>query len=329
MLVKRLKMVRLASLAFVLMVLITTPGTARVNAGSGTQLSITPGAVNLDSSGTTTLTVEVSNGSNLNAYDLTILYDEEVLVLETWSHGGYLSNLVVIKQVNQPGSLRLVCTQIATPGVSGDGTLLNLIFRALNEGTSNVVLSDVKLSTSNSESVIPSLFGAIVTVSSNAVPTLTMTSIPTFTPTTTLTKVPTISATLPSVTAPTKTRTPTLLVTTPPNRTATGLPPSIFTSTPAGIFATDSTSLVVPPQTDGTPQEGTAVPITTGQVSTPLPVGSDDELLSSEVPDKVDESNTARLNTFLWGSVIFLAVIFTAMILLFIKKKKDAINGSD
>ena len=322
-------MVRLASLAFVLMVLITTPGTARVNAGSGAQLSITPGAVNLDSSGTTTLTVEVSNGRNLNAYDLTILYDEEVIVLETWSHGGYLSNLVVIKQVNQPGSLRLVCTQIATPGVSGDGTLVSLVFRAFNAGRSDVVLSDVKLSTSNSESVIPSLFGAIVTVSDNAAPTLTMTSIPTFTPTTTFTKVPTITATLPSLAAPTKTRTLAVMATTPPNRTATGLSPSAFTSTPVGIFATDPTSLVVPPQSDGTPQERTGVPITTGQVSTPLPVSSDDGLLSSEVPDKVDESNTARLNAFLWGSVIFLAVIFTAMILLFIKKKKDAINGSD
>jgi hypothetical protein len=282
--------------------------------------------------------VDVSNGSNLNAYDLTILYDEEVLALETWSHGDYLSNLAVIMQVNQPGSLRLVCTQIATPGVSGDGTLLNLVFRAINPGISEIEFSGVKLSTSTSETVIPSLLGAVVTVSGTTAPTATATSIPTFTPTTTMTKIPTNTATSPQLMTPTRTKTPALQATTPPNRTATWLSTSAATSTPAGARATDSTQPVVPPQAGGASLKGTGTALPTGQISTPMPseaqelsgtTATEDSLSPTNEPDKIPEDKLAGLNNILWGSFIFLAVVFIAMILLFIKRKKGAINGSD
>ena len=67
------------------------------------------------------LELVVTDGLNVNAYDVTVAYDEEKLELMSWEHGGYLSNLAVVKLEDEPGQFRVAATQLATPVVSGDG----------------------------------------------------------------------------------------------------------------------------------------------------------------------------------------------------------------
>ncbi len=70
------------------------------------------------------LELMVENGVNLNAFDVTVEYDEEILELIEWSFGDYFANLSTVSETNQPGLLRVAATQLASPAVSGDGVML-------------------------------------------------------------------------------------------------------------------------------------------------------------------------------------------------------------
>jgi len=73
--------------------------------------------------------------------------------LAAWAHGGILENLFELKEENEPGSLHLVYTQLATPGFTGSGVLLYLTFEGTNIGISPVTLADVHLSNSAANTI--------------------------------------------------------------------------------------------------------------------------------------------------------------------------------
>lgn len=117
---------------------------APARAQSGPSVRITPPYSSIRSGEQGTLTLEVSGGEAVNAFDVTFTYDPAVLSLESWSYGNYLSNLARVYLDNRPGFFRLAATQLATPGVSGDGVLLNLTFRGLAEGNSPILLKQLQ-----------------------------------------------------------------------------------------------------------------------------------------------------------------------------------------
>jgi len=102
-----------------------------------------PGSIILN--GTQTIAVKIQNGVNVNAMDVEILYDPALLSVDSYANGGYLSNVSLVYKVNVPGQLRLVYTQLARPGVSGDGTLVNIIFRGNAVGFSPLTFNFVGL----------------------------------------------------------------------------------------------------------------------------------------------------------------------------------------
>jgi hypothetical protein len=114
---------------------------AAVLAQSGTTLSVTPAASEVIRTNTRTVILYVSAAVNLNAFDVTVTYDPALLTLVSWTHGGFLSNMANVLVTNTPGSLRVVATQLARPGVSGDGPLLNLVFRGTANGISPVTIT--------------------------------------------------------------------------------------------------------------------------------------------------------------------------------------------
>lgn len=304
------RLIGLALTVLIISILLVSPTRAQAE----TRLRISPQASGVAMGNAITIAVEVSGGNDLNAYDLTIVYDEEVLTLESWSHGGYLSNLAVVKKVENPGSFRLVATQLATAGVSGDGTLINLVFRGLNPGVSEVSLQEVKFSNSSSESVIPSVSGGVVTV--NAVPE------PTWTATNTL--VPTATSTLSR--APTSTKPPAPAVTH--TRTPTPLPPL------APTFTMDerSTQTDAAPSVPGITAGSTTPAISEGQSTEAAPVEPGGSPETDQVPtlsprDQNGE-NHSRLNTLLWTGAGLLVAILAGMIVFYFKRKqKDQVNG--
>ena len=130
-----------------------------VHAQTGTVVAISPAVTDLYFNGTNTALVQVivTDVELLNAFDITITYDPAVAVVTDWSEGDFLSNLWNVREVNDPGNFRLATTQIATPGVSGSGVLINLTFEGLGVGSTPLTFTAVTLSNSSSESIPVSL----------------------------------------------------------------------------------------------------------------------------------------------------------------------------
>jgi len=116
-----------------------TGGVPEVRAQAGPVLAVLPSDDALATGQVYTVSLYLTGGVEVNAFDLIVEYDAEVLALNTWEYGDYLSNLTtVIKPVNEPGLFHLVVTQLVTPPVSGDGTLLELTFEGLQPGLSSI-----------------------------------------------------------------------------------------------------------------------------------------------------------------------------------------------
>ena len=159
--------------------LVEAPVAELVEAQTVVQLS--PSALDLPLGGSATLRLEVLGGLEVNAYDVTVRYDPAVITFVSWSHSGYLSHLAQVYKVDEPGTLRLVFTQLATPPVSGDGILLNLVFMGAAEGSSEVLIERLDFAGSDGTITNPQLIGATIRVDATlptprptAAPTLTM-----------------------------------------------------------------------------------------------------------------------------------------------------------
>lgn len=118
-------------------------------------LSVTPADSDLIWNDTRTVRLYVTAGENVNAFDVTVHYDPAILELTSWSTGNYLANLWKVYQVNTPGVFRLACTQLASPGKSGDGDLLDLVFRGAANGISAIALADAQFSDPQGRSIDP------------------------------------------------------------------------------------------------------------------------------------------------------------------------------
>ena len=187
-----------------------------VLAQAGTVLAVEPAQANVEVNGKREIQLYVTAADNLNAFDVQVEYDGSLLSLAKWEFGDLLSNLAVVKRDDLSGSFRLVATQLATPGVSGDGVLLKLTFSGKQTGTSSIMITKAEFAASLGGLSLPERQNGSLTV----VP-----ATPTRTPTFTATFLPTSTATnLPSATAvPTNTAT---LVPTAMTGTATSLSPT-------------------------------------------------------------------------------------------------------
>ncbi len=234
-----------------------------VFAQSGTVLAVDPAQSSVEVNGQREIQLFVTGADNLNAFDVQVEYDSDLLSLAKWEFGDLLSNLAVVKRDDLPGSFRLVATQLATPGVSGDGVLLRLFFRGEQTGTSAITITKAEFARSEGGLSLPELEHGSITVIP-AQPTATATR----TPTATATLAPTVAATLTPTAMPTATNTATLA----PSATATAtwtIPPTVvgtqaFTLTPTAVITAVGTSVTLAPTgpagTFATPVGGTDVP---------------------------------------------------------------------
>ena len=142
-----------------------------------TVVQVSPSALDVAVGGSGTVSLEVLRGLEINAYDVTVRYDPAVITFVSWSHGGFLSHLAQVYKVDEPGTLRLVFTQLATPPVSGDGLLLNLVFRGAAEGSSEVFIEKLDFAGSDGTLTNPQLIGGTIFVSAaqpTTEPTITL-----------------------------------------------------------------------------------------------------------------------------------------------------------
>ena len=163
-----------------------------------TTLSVSPSETVIGVGGQAALSVLVSDAVNLNAFDIELIYDPQVLTLSTWGFGNFLSQLAQVVLENEPGRFHLVATQLAQPGKTGSGSLIELRFTGLQAGESAITLTRGELAEPEGALSYPVRNPGVVRVSS------ALTASPTQTPTQTPT--PT-SGVLPPVVNPTNTPT--------------------------------------------------------------------------------------------------------------------------
>ena len=156
-LIKTLMKAMRCLLGAILLSLLWVPGGLHptVAAEGEAAIFIAPASSFLDLNGnnSVTLQVYVEDVVELNAVDITIVYDADLLTLSSWEHGGILRNLSEVIVEDEPGSLHLVYTQLATPGFTGSGVLLYLTFEGTNIGISPITLADVHLSNSDANTI--------------------------------------------------------------------------------------------------------------------------------------------------------------------------------
>lgn len=210
---RAIKFRRLGSI--LLAVLFLCLGIRPLSAQANTVLSVSPANTNVGLNTQVILDLILTDAVNVNAFDIIVEYDDAFLRLDGWASGGFLSNLAVVVKTDNPGYFRLVCTQLATPPASGNGSLVRLTFYGLALGQSDISLSKGEFADSQGIKTNAVLEAGRVFVVAEAQPSFTPTATSTQPPpgsTATFTLTPTRTATL----------TQTVLINTPNLTTTAG-----------------------------------------------------------------------------------------------------------
>src|SRR5882724_10826620 len=126
----------------------TSDQTAGANV-QGARLRFDPQTVSLTPGQTTTLGISVDNVADLYSIPMILQFDPTVISVQDVQHGGFLSSgnqeIAIVKGGDESkGQLMIAATREPnTPGVSGSGTLLGLVVKALKPGNTNLSIVQV------------------------------------------------------------------------------------------------------------------------------------------------------------------------------------------
>jgi general secretion pathway protein D len=116
---------------------------------SGTRLRFEPQTLNLAPGQSATLGISVDNVNDLYSIPMILQFDPTVISVQDIQHGGFLASgnqeIAIVKGGDEAkGQLMIAATrQPNTPGVSGSGTLLGLVIKALKPGTTQLSIVQV------------------------------------------------------------------------------------------------------------------------------------------------------------------------------------------
>src|SRR5467141_1681273 len=118
-------------------------------AAAAAKIRFEPQSLSLKAGQTATIGVVVENVSDLFSIPLLLQYNPAVISVEEVQHGGFLSGgtqeIAIVQQVfKEKGQAIISATrQPNTPGVSGSGTLIGIVVKALGPGSSNLSIVQV------------------------------------------------------------------------------------------------------------------------------------------------------------------------------------------
>ncbi len=129
----------------------------KVWAQNQTDLAVSPFASEIILNNNSPISLVITDGVNVNAFDVEVTYDPSVVTVLSFSPGPYLSNLLKYYESNQPGRLRVGYTQAARPGVSGSGVLLIINFKGTGNGLSPISITFAGLYSPTGYETLPTL----------------------------------------------------------------------------------------------------------------------------------------------------------------------------
>jgi general secretion pathway protein D len=130
----------------------TVPGAVADTNGAnvqGARLRFDPQTVNLAPGQTATLGISIDNVADLYSIPMILQFDPTVISVQDIQHGGFLSSgnqeIAIVKGGDESkGQLMIAATrQPNTPGVSGSGTLLGIVVKALKPGVTQLSIVQV------------------------------------------------------------------------------------------------------------------------------------------------------------------------------------------
>jgi general secretion pathway protein D len=127
----------------------TAPAAPGSTATQGGRLRFDPQTVDLAPGQTATVGISVDNVNDLYSVPMILQYDPKVITVEEVQHGGFLSSgnqeIAIVQRVdNEHGQAMIAATrQPNTPGVTGSGTLLGVVIKALAPGATNLSIVQV------------------------------------------------------------------------------------------------------------------------------------------------------------------------------------------
>ena len=128
----------------------TTPPAPGSPAASGAaSLQFQPASISLKPGDTMTVGLAIDNAHDLFSIPLLLKYDPAVIQIEDIRNGGFLSGgtqeIAVVHQVDQQQGQAVVSAtrRPNTPGISGTGTLLGIVIKAIAPGTSQLQVVQV------------------------------------------------------------------------------------------------------------------------------------------------------------------------------------------
>ncbi len=122
----------------------STPAVAQTLKAGQVGLLLDPGAVTQQQGGTVNLAIQLAHGQDIASVPIQISYDPRVLQFMSVTNGDFLAkdgqNVVLVHR-DDPSAGKLQITAQRPPGmqgVTGDGTVFNLVFTAKTKGTGTV-----------------------------------------------------------------------------------------------------------------------------------------------------------------------------------------------
>ncbi len=300
-------------------------GVVGVRAQEAVEVRFDPQQAQASVGATTTVHLLVKAEVAVGGFDLTLDYDPDLLLLDGWAYGDFLSELYVLKKEDTPGHFRLVSVQLAIPPVAGEGTLVELTLRGLAVGTSTLMLSDVTLANATGNQYVAGVTNGSVSVvmASTNTPTSKVTA--TSTPSTpypllaTATRTRTPILTQPGVIFPTATQRANLTITAQVRLTATIQP----TNT---TVATELQNPIAPiPTPSNHPGSGTPTPSVSGITTDPfvIPIRPISTLNVQQIEDKF-----ASKSILIFGIILFDVVALAFVVYLIWKRRRKDDEGN-
>jgi general secretion pathway protein D len=126
---------------------------------SGPRIHFEPSTLNLSPGQTSTIGIVVDNVSDLFSVPLMLQYNPAVIGIEEVRHGGFLSGgtqeIAIVQRVDKEHGQAIISAtrQPNTPGVSGTGTLLGVVVKALGPGTTNLSIVQINAKDSQQKSI--------------------------------------------------------------------------------------------------------------------------------------------------------------------------------
>jgi general secretion pathway protein D len=139
---------------------IGAPGSTATAATNQTaKMRFEPQSLSLKPGQTATLGVVIENVNDLYSIPLLLQYNPAVISVEEVQHGGFLSGgsqeIAIVQQVFKDKGQAIISAtrQPNTPGVSGTGTLIGIVVKALAPGSSNLSIVQVNAKDSQQKSI--------------------------------------------------------------------------------------------------------------------------------------------------------------------------------